>query len=89
MAKRLIMFFVYILLSEKSNRFYVGQTQDLENRFQRHNKMLVRSTKNGVPWRLVHVFDVVSRSEAVVLERKIKARGAKRYLIDKNINLGM
>ncbi|WP_410266623.1 GIY-YIG nuclease family protein [Cyclobacterium sp.] len=29
--------FVYILYSASLDRFYVGQTQDLETRLQRHN----------------------------------------------------
>jgi putative endonuclease len=71
---------VDILFSEKSSRYYVGQTADIDKRLKRHNQGLVRSTKGGIPWKIVLQIDVLNRSEAVVLERKIKKRGAKRYL---------
>jgi len=72
--------FVYILHSEKRSRYYVGQTANIENRLKRHNLGHVPSTKRGTPWILVMQIEVLSRSEAVILEKKIKRRGAKRYL---------
>ncbi len=30
-------FYVYILYSEKTNQFYKGQTDNVENRLKRHN----------------------------------------------------
>ncbi|MDO5979991.1 GIY-YIG nuclease family protein [Flavivirga spongiicola] len=71
---------VYILYSEKSSRYYVGQTTDIEKRLKRHNLGIVPSTKYGVPWELVLQIEVLSRSEAMILERKIKKRGAKRFI---------
>lgn len=44
------MFFVYILWSEKCNRFYIGYTADLEARLLRHNSGLVTATKNCRPY---------------------------------------
>jgi len=72
--------FVYIIYSEKRSRYYVGQTADINKRLKRHNFGIVPSTKSGVPWELVLQVEVLSRSEAMVLERKIKKRGAKRFL---------
>ena len=72
--------YVYILYSETILRYYVGQTADIKRRLVRHNKGYVQSTKRGLPWKLVYKIEVHSRSEAIILERKIKKRGAKRYL---------
>ena len=72
--------FVYILYSEKRSRYYVGQTADIDKRLKRHNLGFVPSTKGGVPWKLVLHIEVLSRSEAMVVEKKIKKRGAKRYI---------
>jgi putative endonuclease len=72
--------FVYILYSEKSSRYYVGQTADIDKRLKRHNSGIVPSTKGGEPWILVLQLEVSSRSEAMILEKKIKKRGAKRFL---------
>ncbi len=72
--------FVYILYSEKRSRYYVGQTTDIDKRLKRHNLGFVPSTKSGAPWGLVLQIEVLSRTEALVLERQIKKRGAKRYI---------
>jgi len=72
--------FVYILYSEKRSRYYVGQTADIVKRLKRHNLGVVLSTKSGAPWELVLQIEVSSRSEAIVLERRIKKNGAKRYI---------
>jgi len=74
--------FVYILYSEKRSGYYVGQTADVEKRLKRHNLGVAHSTKSGIPWKLVLHIEVLSRSEAIVLERRIKKRGAKRYIDD-------
>ena len=63
---------VYILYSEKFDRFYVGQTNNLENRIHRHNAGYVKSTKPYKPWELVGQIDVDDRKSAVALESKIK-----------------
>jgi putative endonuclease len=76
------MFFVYILFSDSIAKFYVGQTNNIEERLFRHNSGFVKSTKLGLPWNLVRFFEVSTRSEAMLLEKKIKGRGVKRYLED-------
>ncbi len=45
--------FVYIIKSEKTYKYYCGQTQDIQHRIGRHNKGLEPYTKNGVPWNLI------------------------------------
>ena len=76
------MYTVYILFSKSSLKYYTGQTDNLENRLQRHNSGLSLSTKNGKPWDLIYTIEFSTRSEAMLLEQKIKKRGAKRYLED-------
>ena len=74
--------FVYILFSEKRSRYYVGQTADINERFKRHNEGFVPSTRGGIPWKLVLQITMDSRSEAMQLEKRIKKRGAKRFIDD-------
>ena len=73
---------VYILFSKITKRYYTGQTQDIDNRMSEHNSGETTSIKNGIPWELVWVKEVESRSDAVLLESKIKKRGAERFLSD-------
>jgi len=73
---------VYILFSEKRSRYYVGQTTDIKKRLERHNQGNVPSTKYGLPWKLVLQIQVTSKKESLILERRIKKRGAKQFIDD-------
>ena len=75
-----MMYVVYILYSQKTGRYYVGQTQNLEERLNRHNCGRNKSTKPGMPWILVHKEEVPDRSTAVAREKQIKNMGSRRYL---------
>ena len=74
------MFFVYIIHSTKTDGYYCGQTIDLINRLSEHNSGETKSIKNGIPWILVGYLVFLTRQEAVLNEKKIKARGIKRWL---------
>ena len=76
--------YVYILYSSSLERYYVGITDDLENRLEQHNSGKGNYTSKGMPWKLVRQFECENRAEAVRLEKKIKSRGIKRYLQDNN-----
>jgi putative endonuclease len=71
---------VYILYSERMDRYYVGQTDNVDKRLVVDNLGGKKYTTRGIPWVLVKTYDCDSRSSAVGLERKIKKRGIKRYL---------
>jgi len=66
------MFWVYVLQSEKTGRFYTGSCEDFDGRFTRHNTSQSKATKSGVPWRLVHREPFKTRPEAVQRERFFK-----------------
>ena len=77
-------FYVYILQSESSDRYYIGHTADLSRRLSQHYDPDYKGSKTTKrfqgPWKLVWQREFASRSEAMYEERKIKGRGAKRYL---------
>jgi putative endonuclease len=79
-------FFVYILQSETSGRFYCGQTNNLERRIQEHNDPSYSQSKTtkrfAGPWRLVWSGLHESRAAAMEKERRIKARGIGRFLAE-------
>jgi len=79
------MFFVYVLRSEKTKRYYVGSTENLENRLEEHNSGETKSIRNGIPWQLIHTEQFETRGEAIKKEKQIKARGAGRYLNKNNL----
>jgi putative endonuclease len=75
------MFWVYILYSEKTDRYYVGQTNNITDRLERHNEGRNKATKAGMPWVLVHTETYGTRSEAVQRETQIKARKSRKYIV--------
>ncbi len=64
---------VYILYSNKFDRYYIGQTNNMENRITRHNNGYVRSTKSYRPWNIVFQTTLKDRSAAMQLEAKLKS----------------
>jgi len=80
---------VYILQSQSTGRYYCGQTRDIATRVAQHNdptNNLAKTTKRFQgPWKLVWSRQVVSGSEAMRLERKIKKRGIQRFLKDQTV----
>jgi putative endonuclease len=74
------MFYTYILYSETISRYYTGSAQNIEERLRRHNEGHSKSTKGKGPWELVISFSFETRAEAMEHERKIKKRGAGRFL---------
>lgn len=48
------MFYTYLLKSLKRNWIYIGATDDLRQRVERHNKKLVKSTKFYAPLELIY-----------------------------------
>lgn len=64
--------YVYINYSEKFDKYYIGQTSNFESRISLYNTGKVLSTKPYLPWVNVLLLKKETRSEAVVLERKLK-----------------
>ena len=67
------LYYTYILFSPACKRYYIGQTQNVEERLARHNKGREKSTKHCRPWELVHLESFQTRSEAYALEQKLKS----------------
>jgi putative endonuclease len=70
-------YYVYIIQSFKDGSYYIGSTQNLEERFQRHNEGRSKYTKLKRPWDLVYYEEHPSRSSAVKRENEIKRRKKK------------
>ncbi|MFH1799630.1 MAG: GIY-YIG nuclease family protein [Candidatus Omnitrophota bacterium] len=72
--------FVYVLVSQKNGRIYIGQTASLEKRILVHNQGFCRSTKPHRPWALGYHETVGSRSQAVIRERYLKSTAGRKFL---------
>jgi len=74
------MFYVYILYSKNFDKFYVGQTNNHVDRLKRHNSGQVKSTKPYLPWIMICILEKKTRSEALILEKKLKNLSKIRIL---------
>ena len=76
-------FYVYILYSRSLDRYYVGQTSDVEKRLSFHNDTKRNRiwTKRGIPWELKIRIPFPSRAEAVSAESFIKKQKSRRTIL--------
>jgi len=68
------MYFVYILQSVKTDRYYIGSCQNLITRFHEHQSGKNKSTASGRPWNMPYYEVFESRQLACARERAIKAK---------------
>ena len=73
-------YFVYILQSLKDGSYYVGTTQDLSQRMERHNQGRSKYTKAKKPWQVSYSEEYGDRSAAMKREYEIKSRKDKGYI---------
>jgi putative endonuclease len=79
-------YFIYILYSEGSDRYYVGYTYDVQARLKDHNegdrpRQTSKYTFKHRPWKLVGSFFAgESRGEAMKVERYIKRQKSRAFI---------
>ena len=78
--------FLYILYSEATKKYYIGETHNISERVLKHNKHSYQNsfTKTAADWNLVLTFECADRSTALYLEGFIK-RMKSRVFIEKII----
>ena len=74
------MYYTYVLQSEKDGKSYVGFTENLELRFEQHDKGLVQSTKHRRPLLLVYYEVCLCREDATRREKYLKSFHGKMFL---------
>ena len=68
------------MYSESKNKYYTGQTGDLSKRLKRHNAGNSRSTKSGIPWKIIYFEKYETRSQAMTREYQIKKMKSRIYI---------
>jgi putative endonuclease len=74
------MYIVYIIYSEKINRYYTGSTNDIKRRLDEHNRKKGKYTDTGIPWRLVYTEEFFKSDEASAREKAIKGKKSRKYI---------
>lgn len=73
-------FYVYILESISSKRFYIGYTHDISQRLNRHNSKREKSTKANAPWKIIFYKSFENRKEAMRYEKYLKSIKKRVYI---------
>ena len=72
------MYYLYVLQSQNFNKFYIGVTQDIQNRLKRHNKGSTKSTKPYRPWKMIYFEKYLNKKLAC--KREFYLKHPKGYL---------
>lgn len=67
------MYFVYILRSKKTGKYYVGYTNNLEQRLKYHNSGRTKSLIKHIPLEIIKVEEYTFYEEARKREKQIKS----------------
>jgi putative endonuclease len=74
------MFFVYILYSTEIDRYYIGQTENIEARIKSHETGISPFTSIAKDWKLVYFEEYKNRTEAIKREIAIKKKKSRKYI---------
>ena len=72
--------FVYLLLSLKDQRSYVGSTPDIIRRLKEHEEGKCKSTKDRRPLKLIYQEEYETLAKARKRESYLKTRNGRREL---------
>lgn len=73
-------YYVYVLLSLKDHKFYIGFTEDLKNRLSEHAKGKVKSTKDRRLLKLIHYEYFIDKADAQAREVYLKSGFGRNQL---------
>ena len=74
------MFYTYVLRSKKDGKLYTGYTNNLKERFQKHQSGEVISTKYRGELELVYFEGCISEIDAIRREKYLKSGRGKLFL---------
>ena len=85
------MHFLYILYSQKIDKYYIGESPDIVNRLEQHNSHYFKKafTKAADDWEIAVAMELNNKCDAVYLEKFIKRMKSKTFIqkIAKNNNI--
>lgn len=73
-------YYTYVLQSLKNSSLYIGYTENLKERLERHNSGAVSHTKKYMPWELIHYEAYKNERDAKRREKYLKTSQGSRLL---------
>jgi putative endonuclease len=76
------MYYVYAIYNKAVNKFYIGQTEDLEFRLVVHNQKLLKgyTSRFDGNWKLIYSEKCQSRKEALIREKQLKTYRGRQFI---------
>ncbi len=74
--------FVYTIYNKKSDKIYIGQTNNLNRRLVEHNKKLGKHYTAGIDgeWELIYKEKQDSRKDAIIREKQLKSYQGRQFI---------
>ncbi|MEK7188690.1 MAG: GIY-YIG nuclease family protein [Patescibacteria group bacterium] len=79
-ARRLAMYYTYVLRSLKDLKFYIGSTNDLRKRLEKHLKGKVTATKDRRQLKLIYYEACLNKLKSFEREKYFKTGFGRRFL---------
>jgi putative endonuclease len=76
-----MLYFVYILKSQKDSSYYTGMAVDVSNRLIEHNRGKSQYTKSKIPWKIVYTEGPYSSAKARKREKELKRSENKKEIL--------
>ncbi len=76
------MWYTYIIYSKSVDKYYIGYTEDISQRIERHNAGWGKYSSRGIPWQLVYYEEFATKREAIKRENEIKSKKSRKYIED-------
>ena len=73
-------YYVYVLLSNSDNKWYIGYTNDLKRRIKEHNTKSSFSTKSRLPLHLIYTESCLNKEDTKRRENYLKTSQGRRFL---------
>ena len=71
---------VYILKSQKNDKYYIGSSENPERRLHYHNTIEKGFTSRYRPWEIVYKNEYETKEQARITERKIKSWKSRKMI---------
>ena len=73
-------YYVYVLISQKDDSWYIGFTSNLETRINQHNSGKTITTSRKMPWKILYFEVAFNKEDAIAREKYLKSGMGRRYL---------
>jgi putative endonuclease len=74
------MVYIYVLFSHSAQKYYVGMTKNIQQRFKEHNAGKSTFTSAYKPWILIYSEFAESYATARIREKYLKSAAGKKFI---------